>query len=151
MQKTAPFKSGAGNLITDTNIQMERRIEYYADLCKKDNRISDEGMNSVDILPVLGEMDNAPTLEEVLQAIEKMPNKKGPGIDGILADIFKCGKNILSKQLHSLLRCSETGPLPQDLQDSNIVTLYKNKGDRSDCNNDRGISLLSIVGKIFRD
>ena len=27
-----------------------------------------------------------------------------------------------------------------------IVALYKNKGDRSDCNNHRGISLKSIVG-----
>ena len=30
-----------------------------------------------------------------------------------------------------------------------LVTLYKNKGDRSDCNNYRGISLLSVVGKVF--
>ena len=35
------------------------------------------------------------------------------------------------------------------MKDSVIVTLYKNKGDRSDCNNHRGISLMSIVGKCF--
>ena len=35
------------------------------------------------------------------------------------------------------------------MRDANIVTLYKNKVDRSDCNNYRGISFLSIVSKVF--
>ena len=37
------------------------------------------------------------------------------------------------------------------MQDAKIVTLYKNKGDRSDCNSYRDISLLSIVGKVFAE
>ncbi|CAG4989602.1 unnamed protein product [Colias eurytheme] len=52
--------------------------------------------------------------------------------------------------LFSLLRkCWEAGEVPQDMRDANIVTIYKGKGDRGDCNSYRGISLLSIVGKLF--
>ena len=35
------------------------------------------------------------------------------------------------------------------MRDAKIITLYKNKGERSDCNNYRGISLLSVTGKVF--
>ena len=37
----------------------------------------------------------------------------------------------------------------QDMRDAKIITLYKNKGERSNCNNYRGISLLSIIGKVY--
>ena len=35
------------------------------------------------------------------------------------------------------------------MRDAKIITLYKRKGVRSNCNNYRGISLLSIFGKVF--
>ena len=35
------------------------------------------------------------------------------------------------------------------MRDSKIITIYKNKGERNDCNNYRGIPLRSIVGKVF--
>ena len=53
----------------------------------------------------------------------------------ILYDLFLC--------------CWEQGKLPQDLRDAVIITLYKNKGEKSDCSNYRGITLLSIAGKIL--
>ena len=39
--------------------------------------------------------------------------------------------------------------MPADLCDATIVALFKNKGTRTDCGNYRGISLLSIAGKIL--
>ena len=35
------------------------------------------------------------------------------------------------------------------MRDSNIIILYKNKGNHSNCNNYHGISLLCIIGKLF--
>ena len=40
--------------------------------------------------------------------------------------------------------------MPQDkFKDANIVQLYKDKGDRASSDNHRGISMLSIAGKII--
>ena len=35
------------------------------------------------------------------------------------------------------------------MTDANIITLYKNRGARRDCNNNQGISLLRIAMKLF--
>ncbi|VDL92604.1 unnamed protein product [Schistocephalus solidus] len=45
--------------------------------------------------------------------------------------------------------CVCEGQGPQDLNDTTIVHLNKKKGNRQICDNRRGISLLSITGKIF--
>ena len=64
--------------------------------------------------------------------------------------LIKAGKSSLLEPLHNLLlKCWKEGEVPQDMRGANIIPLYKNKGDRSDCNNYRDISLLSIVGKLF--
>ena len=64
--------------------------------------------------------------------------------------LIKHCKTTLLLPLHDVLcQCWQEGAVPQDIRDSKIITLYKNKGERIDCNNYRGISLLSIVGKVF--
>ena len=42
----------------------------------------------------------------------------------------------------------ESGVGPDDWR-SVIVSLYNSKGERTECKNYRGISLLSLVGKIY--
>ena len=66
------------------------------------------------------------------------------------SDVIKHRKHALLLHLHQLLcLCVKEGAVPQDMCDAKIVTLHKNKGDRSDCNNYHGISLLSVVGNVF--
>ena len=98
----------------------------------------------------MDELDSSPTTEEIDKATDNLACGKAPGTDGIPAEVLKSGKPALLEHLHELLcLCWEEGHIPQDMRDANIVILYKNKGDRSDCNNYPGISLLSIVGKVF--
>ena len=39
--------------------------------------------------------------------------------------------------------------VPQDFKDASIIHLYKRKGDHACCDNHRGISLLSVAGKVL--
>ena len=43
----------------------------------------------------------------------------------------------------------ESGLMPEDWRSAVIVPLYKSKGEKTECNNYKGISLLNVVGKIY--
>ena len=129
---------------------MERWVEHYSELYSRENKVDQAALDAIDRLPQMTELDDIPTQEELSMAIDRLPSGKAPGKDCIPAEVIKCGKPSLLDPLHRLLcQCWEEGAVPQDMRDANIVTLYKNKGDRGDCNNYRGISLLSIAGKLF--
>ena len=75
---------------------------------------------------------------------------KSPGIDVISAEVYQHGGEAVLNTLQDLFtNCWEKETLPQDLRDAVIVSLYKNNGEKSDCSNYRGITLLSIAGKIL--
>ena len=143
--KTAPLKSSNGEDITDKGQQMERWVEHYSDLYSRQNVVTSAALDASECLPTMEELDTEPTVEELSKAIDK-----APGSDGIPPDLVKHCKTTLLLPLHEVLcKCRQEGVVPQDMRDAKIITLYKNKGERNDCNNYRGISLLGIVGKVF--
>ena len=86
-------------------------------------------------------LDETPSVKELNDAIDNLACFKAP-------ELIKIEKPSLLSYLHKLLcLCWEEETVPQDMCDAKSITLYKNKGDRSDCNNYRGSSLLCIVGK----
>ena len=75
---------------------------------------------------------------------------KSPGIDGIPAEVYQHRREAVLDKLQDLfINCWEKGILPQDLGDAVIVSLCKNKGEKSDKSSYRGITLLSIADKIL--
>ena len=90
------------------------------------------------------------TLEQVLKAFEKISSSSLPGFTGIPTKILLNSLKELSPFLLNLFNsCIETGTIPDEWKYSIVLPLFKNKGKSDDCNNYRGISLLSPIAKIF--
>jgi hypothetical protein len=90
-----------------------------------------------------------PSLVEVEIAIGKLKSYKSPGTDQIPAKLIRAGGETLYSEIHRLICCIwNKEELPQQWKESIIVPIYK-KGDKTDCNNYRGISLLSTAYKIL--
>ena len=152
VSKVAPIKSATGTQLTDKKDQMERWIEHYSNLYSQTRDADLELLDqAIPQLSVMDDLDNPPTEEELIVAIDALSSGKAPGNDSIPAEIIKANKYVLLPYLHKLLiKCwTEDFEFPEDMRDAKIITLYKNKGDKGDCNNYRGISLLSITGKVF--
>ena len=65
-------------------------------------------------------------------------------------ECLKKGGMAVFEWLVLLLNLSfDMGVIPMDWRGACIVPLYKGKGDKCECNNSSGISLLSVVGKLF--
>jgi hypothetical protein len=90
-----------------------------------------------------------PSLVKVEIAIGKLKSYKSPGTDQIPAKLIKAGGETLYSEIHRLI-CFvwNKEELPQQWKESIIVPIYK-KGDKTDCNNYRGMSLLSTAYKIL--
>ena len=89
-----------------------------------------------------------PSAFEFELAIEKLKNHKSPGIDQIPAELIKAGVRTIRCEIHKLIiSIWIKEELPDEWKESIIVLIYK-KGDKTDCNNYRGISLLPTTHKV---
>jgi hypothetical protein len=88
-----------------------------------------------------------PSLVEVETAIGKLKSYKSPGTDQIPSKLIKAGGETYSEIHRLIYSIRNKEELPQQLQGSIIVPIHK-KGDKTECNNYRGISFLSTAYKI---
>jgi len=88
--------------------------------------------------------------EEVRDALRKMKSGKAVGPDLIPMEIWKClgekGLEWLTELSNVIFR---TVRMPTEWRTSTIIPHYKDKGDIQDCNNYRGLKLLSHTMKLW--
>ena len=80
-----------------------------------------------------------PTVDEVEIAVRKLKNYKAPGTDAIPAERIKSGGREIVDRIHKLiLSVWHNETMPAKWRESIVVPIFK-KGDKTDCNNFRGI------------
>ena len=98
---------------------------------------------------IFSELDVEIKREEILKAIKQLKSGKSGGPDHLLNEFFIHGQHVLLPCLHSLFnKLLRAGHFPKLWAEGHIVPLHK-KGDINNVNNYRGITLLSVLGKLF--
>ena len=134
---------------SDSKRVVARWSEHFQKLLNVPGDIDHEALDNIPQRITKTSLGEIPTMDEMARAIAGLKDGKAPGGDGIPAEVWKHGGDNLFSRLHQLITNAwEMGSVPQAWKDASIITIYK-KGDRTDCGNYRGISLLSIAGKIF--
>lgn len=87
--------------------------------------------------------------DEIAAAVHKLKWGKAAGLDEIRTEYLKCSGAIGVQWLHRIFNTAwRSGVVPSDWTGAVISPIHK-KGNTMDCNNYRGISLLSVVGKVY--
>lgn len=142
-----------GELLVEKGAVRRRWAEYFEGVLNVDDereaRIVPVGNGGG--MPLLGERNSREIgYDEVVEARKEMKVGKAPGLDGCVVECVKKGGMVMGEWLVRLLNvCFSAGEVPSEWCDACIVPLYKGKGDKSVCGNSRGISLLSVVGKLY--
>ena len=150
-QRDCTVKAADGKILVEESEVKARWAGYFEELFNVDppsRTLPDEGAAAVVAEPPL--CCDPPSLEETQRALDQLKGGKAPGVCGIHAEMLKAGGETTLKWLHALV-CSvwSTGVVPTDWKRGLIVPIWKGKGDSRECNNYRGVTLLSVPGKVF--
>ena len=146
-----PVRAADGtSLIRDRKGILSRWAEHFNSLLNACNPSDHTVLQDLPSLPACTELDLPPTLDEVVGSLKGMKPRKSPGPDQIPSELLIHGGAQLHSFLHELI-CTiwNCAKVPNSWKDAIIITIYKNKGDRTLCGNSRGVSLLSTAGKTF--
>ena len=141
---TYSTKDSDGNILMDENEILSQSREYFEDLL---NPVKASTRDTHKVTH-LGE-DKVFTAAEVATAIKWIKSGKAAGEDEIRPEMLKA---LTGEGIFWLTRVCQVawklGKTPRDWQTGMIIPIFK-KRDRKQCINYRGISLLSLPGKVY--
>ena len=144
-----PVRSIDGDLIKNKELILKRWAEYLKNLLLKVHTNDSGFLDDLPTLPIIPILDDPPSFDDVERAILRLKDNKAAGPHSIPTEVIKYGGCALHRRLHNFILDSWSAKyLPQQWKNANIVLIHKQMGDRAECGNSRGISLLSVAGKV---
>ena len=146
-QACRPVQNKEGKILTKKEDQLKRWAEHFEGVFNRPPPSS-----TANILPAENPLlvnCNTPTEEEVRRAILTSHNRKAAGPDGISAEAVKAAPYTSPAMLGNIIESVwEEEVVLEDWKEGLLVKLPK-KGDQSECDNYRGIMLLSVPKKVL--
>jgi hypothetical protein len=136
--RTRRVKDEKGDLVADSHSIMARWGNYFSRILNV-RGVSDVRQPEIHTAEPLVPKQSAVEVELVF---EKLKSHKSPGIDQIPAELIKAGGSTIRGAIYKLIIAIwNKEELPGEWKESILVPIH-NKGDKTDCNNYRAISLL---------
>ena len=166
-RKITPKQSGdsyitldeKGNPIEDPEEAKEHIAQYFENLyqAREGRPQFEEWTNEIkNTIKTLSESDEMKgkidpiEVKEIENSIKTLKNGKATGPDEIPNEIFtKAEPQTVEIYKEILQTIANNKEIPEQWQKGQIIRLYKGKGKRGMCSNERGITLASNFGKLF--
>ena len=147
------LKKGAHNDARPNPVDIDSFKSFFENLNRSKQSMS-HNSNSDDAHHVPQALNDELNIEfsedEVKTHMLKLKNNKASGCNGILNEFLKnSSKSMLALITKIFNLIFESGSVPSDWSIGIIRPIYKKKGQQTDPNNYRPITLLSCLGKLF--
>ena len=142
-----------GRLLRDKGRIRERWVRFFRSLLNSKSDMLDADIpKRLPQHPIASAHGIEPTEEEIATAMKAMANAKAVGPVGFPAELLKLGlqqDRTILRELHRLtILIWRQGKVPQQRKYAVNTVLHK-KGEKTECGNYRGISLVSHAGKVL--
>ncbi|VDP59986.1 unnamed protein product [Schistosoma curassoni] len=142
-----PVKSKEGKVITNIEEQQNRWVEHFKELLNRPAPLNPPNNEAAPThLPI---NVGPPTIEEISMAIRQIKSGKAAEPDNISAEALKADVAVTAKILNILFsNIWNEEQVPTYWKERHLIKIPK-KGNLSMCDNYRGITHLSIPGRVF--
>jgi hypothetical protein len=138
-----------GDVVKDMEAKVDRWKEHFSMLLNRPLPQNPIPLTAATVDPAASVSTLVPSEDEVLKAIRALKSSKAPGEDGLPPEFYKHGGPPVLADMTKIVRTVwELERIPENWRLAELIPLFK-KGDKTNCKNYRGISLIDIASKIF--